>query len=445
MAEMRDDSFAVMPAWEHSSGVQSAELAATWARVTIDVGADRVTWVERDGTSRDGVYVSAYPLAEWIVFNWWSLRAELRASVHPAREWTWALSSPDSWLHRHNLRAAGSGMSWPDLAIVPEGAVTCLRWFSRGPGPGERGLRYLGAGTAWLSTESVQQGLERFVEAVVDRLRGAHVAETPLEREWERIRDADPDDVEFAEAVARLGLDPYSVDGSMADRVMALEPCMDRAMLGEFLDSANPRSLALAQSWIADADDFLKTRVSRNTQLPVPIDERPESSIGVGSKPWQAGYRAARDVRKALGLKPRESADLGPLIDVHDLRADSGGIEGYVVAHARPALVIPEGVSRSRRRFHAAHALGLSVLAPSRHRFVIDPSSTELSQAARAFAAELLAPAEGVSQYLVPLGAATEAAFDAIAQRFDTSPAVVRWQYDNQIGSIEAESLAPMP
>ena len=81
----------------------------------------------------------------------------------------------------------------------------------------------------------------------------------------------------------------------------------------------------------------------------------------------------------------------------------------------------------------------LSVLAPSRNRFVLDPAHTDLAQGARAFAAELLAPAQGVAKYLEVLAGPTDAAFDAIAGRFDTSAAVVRWQYENQISHGSSE------
>ncbi|HEY5857936.1 MAG TPA: ImmA/IrrE family metallo-endopeptidase [Aldersonia sp.] len=54
-------------------------------------------------------------------------------------------------------------------------------------------------------------------------------------------------------------------------------------------------------------------------------------------------------------------------------------------------------------------------------------------QTARAFAAELLAPAAGIREMLGDLGSDDDAALDAVADRFGVSPLVVRHQYDNQI------------
>ncbi|WP_448062019.1 hypothetical protein [Cellulomonas hominis] len=427
----------IVPSWEEATGVQAPELAATWARLTITVDGEHATWVERAGTSRNGVFVSAYPLAEWIAFNWWFLRSELRVSTNPSDDWSWSRSAPDSWLHRHNLRAAGSGMPWPDLTIVPEGATTRVRWFAQPPVPGGRGLRYIGTGSAWLSAAAAHDGLESFVEAVVDRLRESGVAGTPLQREWDKLRVTDPEEAAFAEAVARLGLDPYSVDGSVGQRVLELDEHLDSDLLAEFLDSVDPRSLEVAQAWVRDADELL-----RHAVRPEPFVRSigPAAALVPGSsRPWQVGYDAARNVRASLGWDSIEPATIDQLVPTHQLRRESGGIEGYVAAREGVALVVPEGASTGRQRFQAATALGLSLLAPARRSFVIDPSATSLAQAARAFAAEMLAPAAGVREYLSALGGPTEASFDAIAQRFSTTATVVRRQFENQVlpGRVE--------
>jgi len=158
------------------------------------------------------------------------------------------------------------------------------------------------------------------------------------------------------------------------------------------------------------------------------------------------GDRVRRRAGGAYGTRlgadraSRGLADPKQLVTIHPLTTDSGGIEGYVETEHERVLVVPDvSISPTRLRFQAAHALGLSVLAPSRNRFVLDPAHTDLAQGARAFAAELLAPAQGVVKYLEVLAGPTDAAFDAIAGRFDTSAAVVRWQYENQISHGSSE------
>lgn len=431
----------IVPSWEDAPGVVTPELAATWSRLTIDVDGNYATWVEKDGTPRNGIYVSAYPLAEWIAFNWWFLMAEFRVSMHPVRTWTWSASSPESWLQRHNFRAAGSGMTWPDLTIVPEGSTMHLAWFGRGPEDGDRGLRYLSTASERLPSHLVKESLQRFVESVVDRLRETGVSQTPLDREWERIRSTDSEEAPFAEAVARLGIDPYAINEPMADRVIGLDTKLDPELLVEFLDSVDPERLSNAATWLEEAKRYLLTAHTIPPTLQPDLSGiSPLQKSDQGNRPWEIGYAAAREVRTALDWAPTGLADPKQLVTIHPLTTDSGGIEGYVETEHERVLVVPDvSISPTRLRFQAAHALGLSVLAPSRNRFVLDPAHTDLAQGARAFAAELLAPAQGVGKYLEVLAGPTDAAFDAIAGRFDTSAAVVRWQYENQISHGSSE------
>ena len=52
---------------------------------------------------------------------------------------------------------------------------------------------------------------------------------------------------------------------------------------------------------------------------------------------------------------------------------------------------------------------------------------------ARAFAAELLAPAEGIRLTLDSIGQSDDSALETVAKHCRVSPLVVRHQYDNQI------------
>jgi len=74
-------------------------------------------------------------------------------------------------------------------------------------------------------------------------------------------------------------------------------------------------------------------------------------------------------------------------------------------------------------------------MEPSRQTFVLSSARVYSERAAGAFAAELLAPAEGIRAALAVLGKQTDAAFEAVARHFGVSPLLVRHQYDNQIAS----------
>lgn len=134
--------------WERPEGVVAPELAATWARVEIWVGRDCVTQVQDSpsGASRRSIYCSLYPLAEWVAFNWWFLRAHLRPAALAASPWAGpgprSNGRPDAWARHHNLRSVGEGFFWPNLSILPEGRLTRLLWHAdEAPSP-HSPLRY---------------------------------------------------------------------------------------------------------------------------------------------------------------------------------------------------------------------------------------------------------------------------------------------------------------
>ena len=62
--------------WEDPAGSQGPdEHRATWARLSVSVDGLVVSRVHhsRLRSVRDHVFVPLYPLAEWIVMNWWRL------------------------------------------------------------------------------------------------------------------------------------------------------------------------------------------------------------------------------------------------------------------------------------------------------------------------------------------------------------------------------------
>src|SRR5260370_23365723 len=106
--------------WEGDSApsVKTTELRETWARIEIHGGGDVVTLVEdrESGSSGRSIFCPLYPLAEWIAYNWWFLKADAR----PASQFIFANVPNMTWnrgvtadaIQRHNLRSAGDGFIW---------------------------------------------------------------------------------------------------------------------------------------------------------------------------------------------------------------------------------------------------------------------------------------------------------------------------------------------
>jgi hypothetical protein len=96
--------------------IRAPELRATWARLQVWVGDTCATLVEdlATGSVRRSIVVSLYPLAEWIAYNWWTIRFDGREDEFPGHS------------RRRNFRSAGDGFNWPDLEIISAGGFRRL-------------------------------------------------------------------------------------------------------------------------------------------------------------------------------------------------------------------------------------------------------------------------------------------------------------------------------
>ncbi len=281
-------------------------------------------------------------------------------------------------------------------------------------------------GTTYGSSRLLIDELTHFVDQVIERLQDAKVYDTPLAKEWQALRDIDDDEAAFARAAARLGLDPYSMATEEQEKLVSISQQLDMPLMEEFLDSADPEHLGTALSWLQQARQRA-THFSvsgANTVLPQWTSIRESVFPSHADRPWLRGYAAAREVRNRLGLDPTDRLGMDDLVPEIRLGGQS-------------VLVLPVGRRLATAvRFAQARSLGL-MLSSERTEHLLDPVSTDLTKEARAFAAELLAPADGIAQYLSRLPAVTDAAFDAVAARFNTSTFVVRHQYENQVVPVD--------
>jgi hypothetical protein len=426
--------------WLDAPGVSTPELAATWGRYEVWVGDRCVTQVEAaDGTFRRSVYGSLYPLAEWIAENWWSLIAHVRPSAVDARYWTWANVREQSWLARHNARGAGDGMAWPDLTLVPEGLVTRVRWAADRTLV-FRQLRFVSNGESWIPSDDIQEALATTVEHVLDRLAEQDLPKTRLAEEWAAITASDADEREFCFAAARLGLDPYAVDEPTAEEIVRVGEGLPDDLAGEFFDSAEPSALVGAVEWIGRSLPAA-ARAARKARRPVlELHEATQATTFDRldpERPWIIGYQIARRVRETLDLVPTQLFDIQPWVGRATVSAPSRGIQGAVaVESGRCGVVL--GTEPLDPVFGMARALGRALLRPEKQRFLLSGVRRDEERAAGAFAAELLAPAEGIREMLAALGTQNDSALDAVAGRYRVSPLLVRHQYDNQLAPTSA-------
>ena len=167
------------------------------------VGDSAVTRVldARAQTVREFVYVPLYPLAEWLVTNWWFLSYEIAT---PAKE-----GDPD-FHRRHALSASREGYAFPNLEVVPSGTRTHLVW-TEGRSPWT-GVEFLSRGDIWIDSGDFRETCADLIDRVIRRLESLGIDDTFLQAEWTAIQSVDEEESGFCKTAAGLGWDPYALD-----------------------------------------------------------------------------------------------------------------------------------------------------------------------------------------------------------------------------------------
>ena len=135
--------------------------------------------------------------------------------------------------------------------------------------------------------------------------------------------------------------------------------------------------------------------------------------------------------------------DIAAWVGAQTIQGPSGGLQGLAAVRADrcglalsdpPRLADGTGPFGRHRSFRSAKALGQALLRPQRQFFLLSSVRTGDDRVAGAFAAELLAPAEGIRRALATLDTYGEdLALDVVASHFGVSPLTVRHQIDNQL------------
>jgi len=424
---MADISFQID--WQDGEGMRGAELAATFASLRIDVQGETLTQVfdSRARTVRDHVFVPLYPIAEWLASNWWFLLFEHENVVK--RE-------DPAFAHRHSLGTGADGYAVPDLTVVASGARTHLRW-APGPQPWAR-VKFLNSGSASVDRQQFVQDCADFIDTVTRRLLARGVGSTFLQDEWAAIGAADDDESSFCEVSAGLGWDPYDLDDDSRDRVIMLSE-----QLGDLSEEAVP-VIDSADPW-KDCSAILAAIQAAKPNVLLTDDSLPSFILdqSTAGRPWEAGYRLAREARSELGL------DGLPIPDTESLAA---ALSQSLEALRRATEPVPvlgdlhlvDGVVT--RGASGGMSLGLKARGETAMRFLlcralceafsshqdalVTRGTTQRQQRNRAFAAEFLVPAQSLRERIThPIVDAEQV--DDLAEEFGVSTQVIHNQIEN--------------
>lgn len=442
---MADQELRIRWEWEPADSIRTREHRATWARIEIKAGSDFITLVEdrESGSSRRSIYCPLYPLAEWIAYNWWFLQADARPSRFLAQDdlpHSLALRSlPVALREHHSIRASGDGFAWPDLLIVPDDNETRLVW---GDGRGDSSswpIRFLTRGDFRVRTEQVQRELQLLVAETLTRLSEQGVTGTALEEEWEAIQRTDADEAEYCLAAARLGLDPYSEAEPYEQDIILAAENLGGHLLTDFLNAVSPDHIAKSLSWISSLQSGFEDHqavAAPDAGIVQELRAAARRSITRASgRPWDVGYEQARFVRDQIA--PDRQLRLAVDRFVRAIARKSPDISlqalGGGDSRAQPLLIIGQTRPVNSTRFTLARALWHYVWDDSPW-FLVTAAYTLRQRVERAFAAELLAPAEGIAELLEsPPEATSQEEIEQIAQRYGVSSMVIEHQLRNHL------------
>lgn len=438
--------------WEEDPGVAEPVLARSWAQLSIMVDQEPVTRFLslRSNSVRDAVYGAAYPLAAWVVDNWWFLLnegARHLAVVRGARSVMRDDPSLRFWLRRHNLLAAREGYALPDLSIFRDASSSHVCWAADPVDDFPRRGRFISAGAQRIPLEACRDALGEFVRTVLERLDPLDSEDvTRLRAQWLAVQENDADDAEYSmcSGLASLGIHPFSPEAE-DEALRAALATLSRLALPvqqDLLDATSSEHLGedikTVSQWLESSRD-LEAGSGPWRSVPDVRDARDRQA-------FEAGYLRARRVRDAVQIGPEL-----PLDDLAEhIRRDFGAFAQVDVAPGggtsrRIDAVVTHQPDAGERwlagpprselaaRFRLGRALHQWLFTAPSQRLLTRSQSGWEQRASRAFAAELLVPAASIRRELEAQEG--DGSIGRIARKYRVDDAVVAWQIENH--SIE--------
>jgi hypothetical protein len=426
-------SLAIEADWEQST-CGSPEERACFAELGIRYDG---IWLTQANDAfvkrvRDRVHLSAYPLGEWLAWNWWRLRWEPQA-----RDLDWEMA--------HRMTSIGGGYIWPNITIVSDGERVALVTKPTRPRP-EEPLRYITDIVVVVRALEFEDAVDRFLDQIQGQLRAENIADTNLHRIWQEVlaERADPARSQRRRLEAMLGFDPgegneetierLERDASMLGTDAMIEVAAAHGEGGDIVTADRLREVATQSGYEAMPGNVV--RLAAVAQLP-PTGHAPA---------WKRGAAAARALRsqQQLGAVPISNARLAELAGVEaTVLADRVAGPDFSFALDRtPQLgrVVLRSKWETGRRFELARLLGDRVAGNSDGRFFpATRAYTYRQKMQRSFAAELLCPFDAMEDML--RGDYSSESIEDAAEQFNVSERTVRTLLVNH-GRLDRDELA---
>ena len=385
--------------------------------LSIEVAGETVTSVidRRSRAFRDRIVVPLFGVAEWLAYSWFHIFHEIEDTKD---------QKPD-FAFRHDLAFAGDGFILPSLTMVPAGETVELRW--RRYRPPHAPIEFVNEGSARVERGALETAFRDLIDATVDRLRERGANPEALEAEWEAVNTLDSDERMFCRAAALLGADPFDVAPPLAEALAAFWDGTDAALRDDALAAANADSLSEVGAWCVGHLSTLGEPGESEWR-----DIRESMPLLRGEQPWERGYALARAARASLqageGRVDFDSPGFPRFVRAEAQRTVPR-IQGLVAADSPACATVSRG--ESGRRFLTARALGDYLDRSVSSAGILSTLATDRQALSRAFAAEFLAPAEGLRQRLRSAAVVEAERLDDLGAEFGVSSMAIRHQIEN--------------
>ena len=229
--------------------------------------------VDEQQEPHDGPRVSAFRLAEWLLWHWWRIRWE------PSRSQAESLS----WQQAHQTTSIGGGWLWPRITFDSDGLNVAISSAGSEATVTEP-VSFLGEDDEqFVPAPAFEDGVDSFVQAVISHLASNKLASNLVSRMWDELQEErnDSDLTTYRRFEALLGSNPDEGDEGVINRLTK-----ERSVLGEHAANEVAASAPLSQGQTVTAKDLRSMArqtgfdISDKNGLPSPHDRQHHDANG---------------------------------------------------------------------------------------------------------------------------------------------------------------------
>jgi hypothetical protein len=437
--------------WQHGPAeVRLASHRATWANLSLGIDEQRFTRnapLHRDGEdgedggTSDCIAVSVFPLAEFVAANWWAL-------LHEPREKHDLLADATAFNRRHWIDRHTDGFAYPTVGFF--GADSSVRVVAKPSCIESANIQFPvssgGTDSGWEGVErhDLEATLLAFLTATAERLPAGD-DRTWLQDVITRIQQsrADQDEAPYCRYAGLLGGDPYQPGDELDHAITHTIALLGDTVAAELFAMAEFADVVSKASWIRQQTESIVKRSREAAAHADGLKAEVRDIASVAGKPWERGYRVAQKLRALLELSPElplpdidavTRALLGAPADVissiRNMEAHCGA-RGIASKNADGLALAVTKQSARDPRFQLVATFADLLFSESGELFLSTGASTDRQKRNRAFAAEFLAPIEGIKGRW-STSRSPEVNQEDIARDLAVSPYIVRYQILNQ-------------